>query len=83
MKNKILLIVLTALFFSCTAEKENLALDCDCRTEYYIGAPPVGGGALQYQFQFSEQTDFDCSKPYGTYYPVSNQFYNYAKVVCE
>ena len=41
------------------------------------------GGGGQYEFQFSEQTDFDCSKPYGTYYPVSNQFYNYAKVVCE
>jgi len=80
---KLLLIALTTLLFSCTAEQEIPTDECDCRTEYYLYVPNVGGGGGQYEFQFSEQTDFDCRQPYGTYYPVSNQFYNYAKVVCD
>ena len=84
MKKLILLPILT-LLLSCSAEDKARAIgECDCRTEYYIAAPPVGGGALQYTFVFSEPTDFDCvNEEYGNYFTVSNMNYNTAKVVCK
>ena len=82
---KLLLILLTTLLLSCSAdETKRVSVNgCNCRVEYYLGAPPVGGGSLQYTFQFSEPIDYDCTKPFGNYYLVSNANYNYAKVVCE
>lgn len=81
---KLILLPIIAFMLSCSSDKKAIENQCDCRTEYYLAAPPVGGGALVYTFIFSEVTDFDCvNDEYGVYFNVSNVNYNTAKVVCE
>lgn len=86
MKTKILLLALAFALMSstCSNDEEPAVETCDCELQHYLYVPNVGGGGGNYEFQYSEQIDFDCvANEYGFYYPVSNVNYNYDKVVCD
>lgn len=87
MKTLLSILALTFLV-GCSASEDNTSTvieeNCDCVEEFYLRSPYVGGGGFTYEFIFSQPINFDCvNDTWGVYYPVSNQNYNMAKVVCE
>lgn len=85
MKTKLLFIGLTLFLMLCSCSAEKASENrCDCREEFYLQRPIVGGSGFTYEFIYASPIDFDCvNDEYGFYYPVSNVNYNTAKVVCE